>query len=201
MGGLSGGRVLLPLHRVPAGLKLLALAGVSVGLFMLDEPVPLAGVLAAVLALAWAAGAMKAVTDLRPLLLVIVLSVAAHVALGDWRLGIAVGFRIAALVILAGIVSATTPLTEMLTVFDRLLAPLRWLGVSTRPVSVALVMTLRFAPMLALRWRTLAAAWRARSARRPGWRLMIPFVVGVLDDADRAAEALTARGGFTERTR
>lgn len=199
MGGLSGPRRLLPLERVPAGLKLLALAASSAALFFTADPLVLAGALAAVLVLAGAAGALHAVRDLRPLLLVLALSVAAHAALGDWRLGLAVGLRIAALVILAGVVSATTPLSDMLAVFDRLLAPLRWIGVSTRPIGVALAMTLRFAPMLALRWRTLAAAWRARSVRRPGWRLMIPFVVGALDDADRAAEALAARGGFLDR--
>lgn len=127
------------------------------------------------------------------------LSFAAHALLGDWLLGLAIILRIGALVTLAGIVTTTTPLAEMLTVLDRLLTPLCWVGVQTRPVSVAIAMTLRFVPLLSLRWRTLRDAWSCRSARRPGWRLLVPFVVGVLNDADRAAEALAARGAFLEK--
>lgn len=198
MGGLSR-RPMLPLHRVPAGWKLLALALSSAALFLTADPLVLGAALAAVLALAWGAGALAVVTDLRPLALVLALSFAAHAVLGDWRLGVAICLRIAALVILAGVVTATTPFGAMLAVLDRLLAPLRWMGVPTRPVSVAIAMTLRFVPVLTLRWRTLRDAWAARSARRPGWRLLVPFVVGVLADADRAAEALSARGAFLEK--
>lgn len=146
-----------------------------------------------------AAGVLVVVTDLRPLALVLVLSFVAHAVLGDWRLGLAIVLRIGALVVLAGIVTATTPFGEMLAVLDRLLSPLRWIGVPTRPISVAIGMTLRFVPLLSLRWRSLRDAWKARSARRPGWRLLVPFVVSVLNDADRAAEALSARGAFLEK--
>lgn len=199
MGGMIARGGLLPLNRVPAGWKLLALAASSFALFLTADPLVLAGALAAVLALAWAAGALAVVTDLRPLALVLVLSFAAHALLGDWLLGLAIVLRIGALVMLAGIVTATTPFGDMLAVLDRLLAPLRWMGVPTRPVSVAIGMTLRFVPLLSLRWRSLRDAWSCRSARRPGWRLLVPFVVGVLNDADRAAEALAARGAFLEK--
>ncbi|WP_404383015.1 CbiQ family ECF transporter T component [Caenispirillum salinarum] len=199
MGGVIARGGILPLHRVPAGWKLLALAASSAGLFLSADPLVLAGAFTAVLVLAWAAGALAVVTDLRPLALVLVLSFAAHAVLGDWRLGLAIVLRVGALVSLAGVVTATTPFGEMLGVLDRLLAPLRWMGVQTRPVSVAIGMTLRFVPVLSLRWRTLRDAWTARSARRPGWRLLVPFVVGVLNDADRAAEALAARGAFLEK--
>lgn len=199
MGGVIARGGLLPLHRVPAGWKLLALAVSSAALFMTADPLVLAASLVAVLALAWGAGALAVVTDVRPLLLVLALSFTAHALLGDWRLGLAIVFRIASLVVLAGVVTATTPFGDMLAVLDRLLSPLRWCGVPTRPVSVAIGMTLRFVPLLSLRWRTLRDAWSARSARRPGWRLLVPFVVGVLNDADRAADALAARGAFLEK--
>jgi len=53
--------------------------------------------------------------------------------------------------------------------------------------------------MLTERWQFLAESWRARSPRRPLWRLVSPFVISVIDDADRTAEALVARGGFDRR--
>jgi biotin transport system permease protein len=134
-----------------------------------------------------------------PIAVMLLFALLAHLLLGDWRTGAAVFLRIAALVVLATLVSASTEVSEMLSVMDRLLAPLRWLGVSTRPASIACVLTLRFAPMLAERWRRLGAAWRARSPRRPRWRLVVPFVLSALDDADGAATALQARGAFRRR--
>lgn len=186
-------------RRLPAGVKLLLLAVTSIALFRLDGLAPLAAAVAGVLLLAALTGSLGAVRQLRPLLTVIVLSFAAHALLGDWRLGLAVCLRIAALVTLAGIVSALTPLSDMLAALDRGMSPLRRLGVPTRPVAVAIAMTLRFAPLLADRWRALGDSWRTRSPRRPHWRLLTPFVIGAMDDADRAADALHARGGFVEK--
>ena len=41
----------------------------------------------------------------------------------------------------------------------------------------------------------LRESWRARSPRRPGWRILLPATLAALDDADHVAEALRARGG------
>lgn len=184
------------LRALPAGLKLGALAAVSLGLFWVSSPAWLAGALGLVLALLAALGALGIVRALAPVGLMIGLAFLAHGLLGDWALGLTVCLRLATLVLLATLVSAATALSDMLALLDRLLAPLRWAGLPTRPLSVAIAMTLRFAPMLALRWQGLAEAHRARSPRRPGWRLLAPFVISALDDADRAALALSARGGF-----
>lgn len=189
------------LRRLPAGAKLLALGGASAGLFMVDDPRLLAAALAATLAALWAIGALGLLATLRPFGIMLGLAVLAHGLIGDWMTGLAVCLRIAVLVLLATVVSAATPLSAMLEVLERLLAPLRLAGIDTRPVGVAIAMTLRFAPMLADRWRSLAEAWRARSPRRPGWRLVTPFILSALSDADHAALALAARGGFDRRQR
>ena len=187
------------LRRSPAGLKLLLLAAVSVALFFLGDPALLAGALLATLALLAGVGALGLLRSLRPIGIMLVFAFLAHGLLGDWMLGLTVCLRIAILVLLATLVSASTALSEILAVLDRLLAPLRWCGFSTRPVGVAIAMTLRFAPMLAERWQLLTESWRARSPRRPLWRLVVPFILTALDDADHAAEALAARGGFDRR--
>ena len=57
-------------------------------------------------------------------------------------------------------------------------------------------MVIRFTPVLAQKGAALAMAWRARSRKRAGWRVIMPFMVLALDDADHVAEALRARGGF-----
>ena len=185
------------LRGVPAGFKLSAVAGLSVGLFFVDRPEVLGGCFVLALALAWAAGGWVLLRALWPVALMLAVAFAAHVALGDWMLGLAMVLRIGALLLLASTVSAVTGISEMLAVLDRLLAPLRWCGVPTRPVAVACLLTLRFAPMLGQRWQALGEAWRARSPRRAGWRIVVPFVISALDDADGTADALAARGAFS----
>lgn len=183
-------------RRIPASLKLAFLALMSAGLFTVQSVPLLGGIFAAVLVVTWAAGGLRLLRALTPIAVMLAFAFAAHALLGEWQLGLAVFLRIAALVVLATLVSASTEISEMLAVLDRLLAPLRWCGIETRPVGIACVMTLRFAPMLAERWRMLGEAWRARAPRRPGWRLVVPFVLSALDDADGAATALVARGAF-----
>ena len=187
------------LRALPAGVKLAALAATSIALFLVTDPLALAGVLAGVLALLAGVGALGLLRTLKPIGIMLALAFLAHGLLGDWMLGLAVCLRIGILVLLATLVSASTALSQMLAVLDRLLAPLRWAGIPTRPIAVAITMTLRFAPMLAERWRMLTLAWRARSPRRPTWRLVTPFILSALDDADHAALALAARGGFDRR--
>ena len=43
----------------------------------------------------------------------------------------------------------------------------------------------------------ISESWRARSPRRAGWRILPPITMAALDDADRLAEALRARGGIS----
>jgi len=184
------------LRRVPAGVKLIGLALVSVGLFFLTEPALLAVAAGLAVALAWCVGGAALFRALRPVGLMLVFAFVAHGALGDWMLGLTVISRITAILMLATAISASTGISEMLAVLDRLTAPLRLVGVSTRPISIACLLTLRFAPLLGARWQALAEAWRARSPRAPRWRLVTPFTISALDDADRTAEALAARGAF-----
>ena len=54
---------------------------------------------------------------------------------------------------------------------------------------------IRFIPVMLLRMEALALAFRARSARRGSWRIVMPGVLAALDDADHVADALRARGG------
>ena len=68
-------------------------------------------------------------------------------------------------------------------------------GQPTRTLALAIALTIRFLPVLSDRLSRIAEAWRARSARRPGWRILVPATLATLDDADQVAEALRARGG------
>ena len=186
-------------HRIPAGGKLLALSALTVALFLTDRPGVLAMALLAILALYLTAGptflrqGLRHLRMLWPFLLLIGLW---HGLTGQAQAGIVIALRLLAALALANFVTMTTRLTDMIAVLTGLLAPLRRLGLPTRAVTLAIAMVLRFTPMLVENGQRLALSWRARSRRRPGWRIVMPMAALALDDADHVAEALRARGGI-----
>ena len=185
-------------HRLPAGAKLAALALATVALFALGGPVPLAMAALAVAGLVasggrvFAAESLKMLRPLWPFLLIVTLW---HLLTRDISGGAAVLLRMAAAVAAANFVTMTTRLSDMLAVIERLLSPLRALGLSPRPLALALALVIRFIPVMLTRIETITLAFRARSPRRAGWRILMPATLAALDDADRVAEALRARGG------
>jgi biotin transport system permease protein len=99
-------------------------------------------------------------------------------------------------VALANLVTMTTTLDAMMAVVRRLLSPFSRLGLNLTAIELAAAMVIRFTPVLTQKGSALALAWRARSRKRAGWRVIMPFLVLALDDADHVADALRARGGF-----
>lgn len=184
-----------PAHRWPAGVKLAALLGFTLGLFAGPGLVWAAGGLALVAAGAralrlfrpWAAQ----VAGLWPVALVLLIW---HGATGDPALGGIVALRMLAAVGAASLLTMTTRLSDLQALAERLARPLAW-AIPPRVLGLAFALVIRFVPVMLLRWQALSLAFRARSARRPGWRLLLPAVLSALDDADRVSEALRARGG------
>ena len=111
-------------------------------------------------------------------------------------MGVVIALRMLNAVALANLVTMTTKLEDMMEVAHRLLSPFARFGLKLRAIELAAAMVIRFTPVLAQKGAALAQAWRARSRRRAGWRVILPFMVLALDDADHVAEALRARGGF-----
>lgn len=185
-------------HRWPAGVKLGGLCLASTGLFLLPGIGWNAAALALVLALYALPGPIFLRAGLRGLRVVlpfVVILLVWHALTGELRQGIAITLRMVALVALANLVTMTTPLDDMVALIRRLTAPLRWMGLRTAPLELAIPLVIRFTPVLVARAETLAEAWRARSRRRPGWQLVLPLTLQALDDADHVGEALRARGG------
>lgn len=132
---------------------------------------------------------------LRPLWIFVAVVMVWHAATGAVEQGVEVSARLLACVGLANLVTMTTRLDDMLAVTERLLAPFGRLGLDVRQLGLAVALVIRFTPVLAEKGGRLAEAWRARSARRPGWRIVAPFALLAIDDAEHVSEALRARGG------
>lgn len=187
-----------PLHRLPAGAKLAALALFTLALFQLHSPLALALALTVITALhlpgGWpfAAHAMRLLRPLWPFALVLLLW---HLWTQDLRDGMVILLRLTTAVAAANLVTMTTRLSDMIAVIERLANPLARLGLPPRTLALAIALTIRFLPVLSDRLTRIAEAWRARSPRRPAWRILTPATLATLDDADQVAEALRARGG------
>lgn len=192
-----------PWHRLSPGPKLAALALVSIGLGQTQDPILLGGAVIGVAALylpggiAFCSAGLRA---LRPLLIFVVFLAIYHVWTGEIVQGAAILFRLVAAVGLANLVTMTTRLDDLMALITRLLRPFSPTGQAGRILGVVVALFVRFIPILSLRASQLSEGWRARSRKRPGWRLIMPLTLAALDDAEQVSEALRARGGFSAHT-
>jgi biotin transport system permease protein len=189
------------LHRRPAGLKLAALAGLSVLLFAVPRVPVAAGALAAVVVLALAGARLtprQLLAQLRPVWLWLAGLLVFHLLVTDLATGALAVLRLAALVLAAAVVTATTSMSELVAVVQWMCAPLRLAGVRPARIGLAVAMTLRFIPVVAERAERIREAQAARGATRPAFRMLVPLLVQVLQLAHTTAEALDARGADDE---
>ncbi|MGB3245148.1 MAG: energy-coupling factor transporter transmembrane component T [Sulfitobacter sp.] len=186
-------------HGWPAGVKLGALCVATVALFAVTSFWWHLAFLAGVLALYAAPGRLfftGGVGRLRMLWPFVVLVLAWHWLTDDVSKGAVIALRMITAVGLANLVTMTTSLSNMMGVVQWLAAPLRALGMNTRGIELAVALVVRFTPVLADKGQALTLSWRARAVKRPGWRILHPFMVLAIDDAEQVAEALRARGGL-----
>jgi biotin transport system permease protein len=188
-----------PLHRIAPGPKLLALAIASLFLLRLQSPWAVAAVCLLVALLHLAFGirfAGFAARMLRPLWPFVLILGLWHGWTGNMPGGLVLAGKMLAAVALANLVTMTSRLDAVIGLVERIAAPLARLGLSPRLLAVAIGLVIRFTPVLMDKATLLGEAWRARSARRANWRIVLPISLMALDDADRVAEALRARGGL-----
>jgi biotin transport system permease protein len=185
-----------PLHRLPAGVKLGALALAGAGSVWIDTPAQTAAALIVVLAL-HPLGRIptRAVTDmLRPLLWMLVpLSVFQLLVAGAARTTVLVGV-ILALVLLANLATLTTRTTDLIDVVVTLCRPLRVLGVDPVRVGLLLNLAIRCVPLVIELATEVRDAQRARGLESSPRALVVPLLVRTLRRADEIGEALVARG-------
>ncbi|SFE76541.1 biotin transport system permease protein [Sulfitobacter brevis] len=186
-------------HSWPAGLKLGALCLATMALFAAGDIAWHLGFAAFAVLLYALPGSLFMREGLRRLWALwpfVVLVVGWHLLTDDVTKGAVIALRMLTAVGLANLVTMTTTLRDMMGVVRWLLTPLRWLGVNTGAIEIAVALVIRFTPVLAEKGQMLAMAWRARSPRSVRWHIIAPFAVLAIDDADHVAEALRARGGL-----
>ncbi|WP_120505181.1 energy-coupling factor transporter transmembrane component T family protein [Sulfitobacter mediterraneus] len=186
-------------HNWSAGAKLLSLCVATAVLFAINDVPTQVLVFALVIALyaipGWdfLAAGFRQLKLLWPFVLIVGLW---HLWTGEFALGAFVVLRMLSAVGLANLVTMTTRLSDVIDVVKAVTVPLRWFGLNSRVLELAIALVIRLTPVLVERGWQLSQSWKARSRKAPNWRIILPFTVLALDDADYVAEALRARGGF-----
>lgn len=185
------------LHRMPVRGKLAALFSAAILLFLTSDLLILGPALAgaAILFLSTGIGPREAFRRVRFVLFTVALLAAANYVFVSPHEAAAVFCRLAALVLLAAAVTATTGISAFMDEVTRLLAPLERLGlVRAADVSLAVGLVIRFVPDILSRYGEIAAAHRARGLPVRPLTLLVPLVILTLKDADTIAMAIDARG-------
>jgi biotin transport system permease protein len=121
-----------------------------------------------------------------------------HTLVTDVLTGALTVLRLLALVLAAAVVTATTRVTAMVAVVERVCGPLRFAGVRPARIGLVIAMALRFIPLISERADRIREAQAARGGSARGLRglmtTIVPLLVQVLQLAHTVSEALDARG-------
>ncbi|WP_019853373.1 energy-coupling factor transporter transmembrane component T family protein [Actinopolyspora mortivallis] len=185
-----------PLHRAPAGGKLLGLLVFATVVMLFDEPVPLAVAAGAVLAgFVTARIRPDRVLRMTGTLLVVL---GAIFALQSWLLdpksAAVVCLRLLTAISAANLFTLTTRIDDLVSAVERGLAPARRLGLRPETFGLLVGLTVQAVGVLATIAAQTREAQRARDASRSVSAFAVPFLIRTLRHADELGEALAARG-------
>ncbi len=183
-------------YRIPVGAKLLGLFGAVTAVIVVGHPWTAAAAALGCALLYPLCGLPPryAWRTLRPVLPFLALIALFQAFTGDWQVALRVCAQLAVAVLLSGLVTLTTRVSEMLALFERLARPLRFVGVRPERVALVLALTVRAIPMVASAWRASREAYLARGLRGRPHLMVVPVIVGLVRSAEAMGEAMTARG-------
>lgn len=187
------------LHRIPAGIKLLALAAFSVVLFPVTELWLMGLALGLTLALYASIGreAVKQLRLLKPLLPLFLLIFLLQWWSIGWVDGLLLVLRMGTLILLANLVTLTTRMDDMMVALRPFFWPLQLIGVKPERIAFAVALLIRFVPVLMAVVHSLLDAWHARGGGKHVWKLAVPLTIQAIRMSDHVAEAIAARGGIS----
>lgn len=185
-----------PLHRLPAGAKLAGMVVLALAISAWPHTIwtavgAFAGV--ALLYLLGGLGVTGFAVQLWRAKWIVVILVATQAIFVSWEAAAIGTVRVVAIVLLAALVTTTTPTGAMLDAIERALRPLRRVGVDPVRVAFLLSLTIAVLPVIAGLAAQVREAQRARGVRL-GPHAIVTLLVLALRHADQVGEALTARG-------
>lgn len=184
------------LHRMTPGPKMAALAIGATALFMQESLAVTALAVLATLGLYRLANIpMKtALTQIRPLLWIFVIFFVVQWYFSGIELAAYVVMRLAALIMLASLVTLTTRASDMIDSLTRALRFLKPIGVNPDKVSLAISLALRFIPVLGRIASDVREAQKARGLERSVIAVAMPMAIRAIKMADDISDAIDSRG-------
>ncbi|MDO5101407.1 MAG: energy-coupling factor transporter transmembrane protein EcfT [Lautropia sp.] len=185
------------LHRLGAGLKLGLMAVLGTLLFWLDTPLSLglAGLGCLVLWISLGPATKPARRLMLSVLIAASLVAAFHLWMGRPALAFTSTVRLACASCLGMALTVTTRPADLITVLEKLLAPLHIIGIDANRVSLQLALMIRFIEHFFVQWKKLDDAYRLRTGKAGGLRLIAPLTIQMLQTARRVADAIYVRLG------
>ena len=185
------------LHRIHPAIKLLLIAILSTFLFWLQSP-------AAMLSCALTCGLLwlslgKATRIANRLIISVLIAAcliaAFHAWMGNYPLAIVSSLRLLCASTLGVALTVTTHPTRLLQLLESMLTPLAKVGFPAQRFALQLALMLRFIEHFFVQWKRLDDAYRLRTGKAGGLRLLAPLTIQMLQTAKRVADALFARLG------
>ena len=183
------------LHAAPAGFKLAFLALLGTGVFLTSDLIVLSG--SATFCLLAFLSLGRAVTRAKPLLMGLVFASVLiglfHIYMQQPMVGASSVLRLLSTTLMGIALTLTTRYTDLLNVFEWLLAPLRLVGVQPERLSLQVALMLRFTEHFFVLWRRLDDAHRLRTGKVGGFKILAPLTIQMLVAARRVADTLHVR--------
>ena len=184
------------IHRAPTELKLALLAAGSAALFFLPDSywsilvvaIPLLGYLLARIPLR-----IMAIDVLRMAFLLVFLLIT-QLIFNEPEVAATVIARLTTIILAAQLFTRTTRIKHLVTTVEKLMTPLKPLGVNPYRVALAVALMLSALGQIMGFIRQVRDAQRARGVRLAPWAWVVPVLVLSLKHADDMADALVVRG-------
>ncbi len=185
------------IHRMPAGLKVLAFTLIALAIALSAGngwALPVAGVLAVCLYLLAGLGVGTLLRQILAVRWVIVVMLLTQVLFLPVLVAVTNTGRVLVVIVLAALITLTTRIPALLDATERALAPLRRFGVNPASIGLLLALTITAIPVITGFAAAIRDAQRARGAPVRLRTFAVPLLVMSLKHSDDLADALTARG-------
>jgi len=182
-------------QRLEPGFKLALLSGFSILLFFINRLDVTVAALIIILFLYKAAGFffMRAWQQIRPIWWLFVILFVLQLFVSHWQNSLVIVLRFASLLLLAGLVTLTTPVSLMMETLERSFHFLKPFGIHPAKISLALSLTLRFIPLLGQIIHDVHEARKARGLEGDIIAMAIPVIIRTLKMGEDVATAIEAR--------
>ena len=186
-----------PLHRMPAGAKVLVFAALVLAIALTANSVwtlPTAGILAISLYLMAGLGMPTLLRQLYAARWIALVMLVTQVFFLPVLAAVSNTSRVLVVIVLAALITLTTRVPALLDATERALAPLRRFGVNPAGIGLILALTITAIPVIGGFAADIREAQRARGAPVRLQTFVVPLLVMSLKHSDELADALTARG-------